>query len=636
MAKNGRIKGFVADGTILIEKAPFESFKEVQAQRKELFQVHSYDVRLALKYSVTEATFLQHMAYFIHLNREKGAGIANGITWSFCSVAKLHSKYFPEYSEDTIQRALSRLEKQKVLLIGNFNKHKYDKTNWYTIIDPDIREFYGLGSIEAFRVDGVKSGLLDDFLGRKQEEKANTFSGDLRNDRRNLRQPIQSINKSKKDRYTYVYQSKENNDKSLFKQTPIGMGEESASPPFHPSANETDVAVAIAPAPLSTTVSYGRREEFQGGNNEMFVVGKKAIHSPEENKISSQSSAPRPTASNTTKLVRVSAEERIWLPVIEHWNAVATTMREDKANGLCMAPRTMSVHKLDNSGYVSKTIKKAISTLSQIHQRGFKTVLPNSRMYSNGTINEKFVHYKLEPKNVIKLITEYAKAFYPKIFPVDKNSLQPSITGFIYEGLANPKSEYATRSWLWHMMNDGATAVSTPSREKFDVFEQFYPEVMKKIADNMEYNRSEIRSKVDSYIAGIIEDWTEFRSRGQMLYKDWGPKELQKIYNSPGYFVSLFIDFVTDKWDLRPGHFYVDGATYKAFKEHLKSKFNDPQCQLLYNPAQVARERIAYRRWVALGAPEQVVVPGVKESFCSKEDIEYLKENKQIKAWWDN
>ncbi|HDF6263133.1 TPA: DnaD domain protein, partial [Staphylococcus aureus] len=42
-------------------------------------------------------------------------------------------KQFPFWSLITIKRTIYSLEKQNLLLIGNYNKAKFDKTKWYTI-----------------------------------------------------------------------------------------------------------------------------------------------------------------------------------------------------------------------------------------------------------------------------------------------------------------------------------------------------------------------------------------------------------------------------------------------------------------------------------------------------------------------
>src|SRR5699024_10582735 len=43
------------------------------------------------------------------------------------------AKQFPFWSESTIRRTVNSLEKQKLLIVGNFNKLKIDNTKWYTI-----------------------------------------------------------------------------------------------------------------------------------------------------------------------------------------------------------------------------------------------------------------------------------------------------------------------------------------------------------------------------------------------------------------------------------------------------------------------------------------------------------------------
>ncbi|HGO3465469.1 TPA: DnaD domain protein, partial [Staphylococcus aureus] len=56
----------------------------------------------------------------------------DGKTWIFNSYPEWQ-KQFPFWSLITIKRTIYSLEKQNLLLIGNYNKAKFDKTKWYTI-----------------------------------------------------------------------------------------------------------------------------------------------------------------------------------------------------------------------------------------------------------------------------------------------------------------------------------------------------------------------------------------------------------------------------------------------------------------------------------------------------------------------
>ncbi|HDR8159542.1 TPA: phage protein [Bacillus cereus] len=83
---------------------------------------------LAKNIGLNEAVFLQQIHYW--LNRSNH--FYDERRWIYNSAAQW-SKQFPFWSENTIRRVLKSLEDTKVLLVGNYNKAKFDKTKWYSI-----------------------------------------------------------------------------------------------------------------------------------------------------------------------------------------------------------------------------------------------------------------------------------------------------------------------------------------------------------------------------------------------------------------------------------------------------------------------------------------------------------------------
>ncbi|HDP6032118.1 TPA: DnaD domain protein, partial [Staphylococcus aureus] len=75
-----------------------------------------------------EAIVLQQIHYWLNNSKHK----YDGKTWIFNSYPEWQ-KQFPFWSLITIKRTIYSLEKQNLLLIGNYNKAKFDKTKWYTI-----------------------------------------------------------------------------------------------------------------------------------------------------------------------------------------------------------------------------------------------------------------------------------------------------------------------------------------------------------------------------------------------------------------------------------------------------------------------------------------------------------------------
>ncbi|MCM3768453.1 conserved phage C-terminal domain-containing protein [Neobacillus niacini] len=83
---------------------------------------------LAVKLGLNEAVILQQIHYWVHASRH----VIEGRKWIF-NTYKNWQEQLPFWSESTIKRTIHSLEKQGLLLSGNWNRSKMDKTKWYAI-----------------------------------------------------------------------------------------------------------------------------------------------------------------------------------------------------------------------------------------------------------------------------------------------------------------------------------------------------------------------------------------------------------------------------------------------------------------------------------------------------------------------
>lgn len=98
---------------------------------------HSFDIDRAIKYGVPQAIILENMLFWLAHNKAFGKNIHDGKVWTYNSVAA-YAELFPYWTIDQIRRYFESLEKDKVLIAGNFNKKKYDKTKWHTVNDQSL------------------------------------------------------------------------------------------------------------------------------------------------------------------------------------------------------------------------------------------------------------------------------------------------------------------------------------------------------------------------------------------------------------------------------------------------------------------------------------------------------------------
>lgn len=95
---------------------------------------HSFDTGIAAAISLEAAIIYNHIAYWIRQNAARGINFYDGRTWTYETSDYIFS-FLPYLSKDRIVRALRDLVDHGVLLKGNYNKNKFDKTAWYALND---------------------------------------------------------------------------------------------------------------------------------------------------------------------------------------------------------------------------------------------------------------------------------------------------------------------------------------------------------------------------------------------------------------------------------------------------------------------------------------------------------------------
>lgn len=87
---------------------------------------------LACLIGLNEAIVLQQVHYWVKINAKGRRNFRDGHFWAFNSYSDWQ-KQFPWWSERTVQRIFSKLEKEGLLISGNYNRFKMDRTKWYRI-----------------------------------------------------------------------------------------------------------------------------------------------------------------------------------------------------------------------------------------------------------------------------------------------------------------------------------------------------------------------------------------------------------------------------------------------------------------------------------------------------------------------
>jgi len=103
-------------------------------KHKSRSPLHWFHWELAEKYGLGEALMLKHLIYWIATNSMNGKNRHDDRWWTYNSV-KMFREYFNYWSEGQIRRILKSLVEQELIIEGNYNKHRYDRTKWYALND---------------------------------------------------------------------------------------------------------------------------------------------------------------------------------------------------------------------------------------------------------------------------------------------------------------------------------------------------------------------------------------------------------------------------------------------------------------------------------------------------------------------
>ena len=95
---------------------------------------HFFLIEIAEILGVNEAIMLNHLIYWIASNSINGTNHFDGRYWTYNS-AKKYALIFQYWSTGQIRRILKSLVFQGIIIEGNYNKHKYDRTKWYALKD---------------------------------------------------------------------------------------------------------------------------------------------------------------------------------------------------------------------------------------------------------------------------------------------------------------------------------------------------------------------------------------------------------------------------------------------------------------------------------------------------------------------
>jgi hypothetical protein len=112
---------------------------------------HAFNVELATELGdVNEALILQHFYFWHQNNKNKIETIKEGhpYPWTYNTIEKF-CEIFPYMKKGGLGGAIERLLKKELLISGNYNTLKFDKTKWYSLTEKGLILFES--SVSSFK-----------------------------------------------------------------------------------------------------------------------------------------------------------------------------------------------------------------------------------------------------------------------------------------------------------------------------------------------------------------------------------------------------------------------------------------------------------------------------------------------------
>jgi DnaD/phage-associated family protein len=143
---------------------------------------------LAATIGLNESIVLQQLHYWL----ERSTNVHEGHTWVYNTYEEWQEQ-FPFWSESTIRRIITKLEKQGLIITGNFNRSKIDKTKWYRINYEKLAQLQDEQSTAQPDTSTVQNEQTTDEIDSPSVQNEQSICSNWTDDLLNLNRPIPEI-----------------------------------------------------------------------------------------------------------------------------------------------------------------------------------------------------------------------------------------------------------------------------------------------------------------------------------------------------------------------------------------------------------------------------------------------------------
>lgn len=137
-----------------------------------MLQILSCRMDVAAAYGADAAIFINNIVFWTLKNKAENRHYHEGRYWTYGTVAGF-AKLYPLWSEPQLKRIISRCREAGILLTGDFNDDRRNRTGWYSPSD-EILALYGdgieeLGIVRKRKMQSTISSDAQDEIGKSNK-----------------------------------------------------------------------------------------------------------------------------------------------------------------------------------------------------------------------------------------------------------------------------------------------------------------------------------------------------------------------------------------------------------------------------------------------------------------------------------
>jgi hypothetical protein len=143
---------------------------------------HAFNTNVAKEYDVDIAIILNNFKFWTISNLANNRHIHDGLCWTFNSIPALCT-IFPYWTRHQIEHLLNKCKKLGLLVSGNYNSHKYDRTRWYALtgiayqLYPELQQEDFITSLWETISEKTEMQLLHPAISENSEKLFEKFRG---------------------------------------------------------------------------------------------------------------------------------------------------------------------------------------------------------------------------------------------------------------------------------------------------------------------------------------------------------------------------------------------------------------------------------------------------------------------------